>query len=298
VELVKQPLRWLPADDWMQDSFTWFKTRKRFDAYQPVYGEPVSAKEGSLPASGFVRVKKLSREEMAFETDAVGYPHLIKIAYHPRWRLESRGSLHIAAPGFMLVVPEEKEIVLVYGHTPIGKLGMAASSAAFLLLGWIAYRGRRRARPAAPAEAPVGTWRASLIGWLVLVAAGGYFAVRAPERVYASAWDSMRANRYQEASADFAQAYTLRRPPAKREEALFWQAKATELAGKHRDALALYKELVAGYHGYWVPESLHQIVVLERGFGLAANADPYIVRLREDHPGNRWTQKLNESEPR
>ncbi|TRZ55907.1 MAG: hypothetical protein D4S02_16845 [Rhodocyclaceae bacterium] len=298
VELVKQPLRWLPIEDWMQDSFTWFKTRKRFDAYQPVYGDPVTAKEGRLPAAGPVRVKGLSRNEMAFETEAVGYPHLIKIAYHPRWRLESRGSLRIAAPGFMLVVPEEKEIVLVYGHTLIGNLGMAASSAAVLLLAWIASRGRRRAVPASMLQAPVGTWRASLIGWLVLVAAGGYFAVRAPERVYGSAWESMRANRYQQASVDFAQAYALRRPPAKREEALFWQAKATELTGKPLDALALYKELVARFHGYWVPESMHQIIVLERSHGLAANAGPFIDRLREEYPNNRWTLKLNESEQR
>jgi len=298
VQLASQPLRWLPIEDWMQDSFTWFKTRNRFDAYQPVYGNPVPSRQGKLPADGTIRVLNLSRDQMAFETEAIGYPHLIKIAYHPRWQLLSRGSLRIAAPGFMLVVPEEKEILLVYGHTLIGKLGMAGSSAAVLLLGWIGYRSRRRAVPATLAEVPPGTWRASLLGWLVLVAAGSYYAARSPERIYNSAWESMRANRYQQASVDFAEAYALRRPPAKREEALFWEAKATELAGKPENALALYKELVARYHGYWVPESLHRVIILERSHGHAANAEPYMLRLRQDYPSSLWTQKLNESEPK
>jgi len=302
LQVVTQPLHWLPITDWMEDSYTWFRTRSRFDAYQPVYGEAVPVREGALPVDAGVRVKHLSRNEMVFETDAVAYPHLLKIAYHPRWQLVSRGSLRIAAPGFMLVIPEEKEIRLVYGHTLIGKLGMAASTAALLLLGWIAYRVRRthhhHRAPAAGAAEPASTWRASLAGWLLLVAAGSYFAARSPERIYGNAWESMRDHQYQQAGVDFAHAYTLRRSPAKREEALFWAAKANELAGRPPDALALYKELVAHYHGYWVPESMHQIIILERSHGLAASAEQTLKRLREDYPGNRWTQKLNESEPK
>jgi len=298
-QVVRQPLRWLPLADWMQDAFTWFRTRTRFDAYQPAYGAPVPTKEDALPAGAGVRVRQLSRHEMSFETDAVGHPHLIKIAYHPRWQLASRGTLRIAAPGFMLVVPEEQEIRLVYGHTLIGKLGMAATAAAaVLLLAWIAYRARRRPASAQAAVAPAGNLLAYLLGCLALIAAGAYFAVHSPERVYGRAWEAMRANRFQEAGDGFALTYSLRRPPAKREEALFWWAKASELAGKRSEAIARYKELVAQYHGYWVPESLHQIIILERRFGLAADAEPFVIRLREDYPGNRWTLKLNESEPR
>ena len=298
VQVVKQPLRWLPLADWMQDAFTWFKTRSRFDAYQPVYGDSVPVGEGAPPANTGVGIKQLSRNEMVFATEAIGRPHLIKIAYHPRWQLASRGSLRIAAPGFMLVVPEEKEIRLVYGHTLIGKLGMAASSLAILLLGWIAIRAWRSPAPEA-ATAPAGaSWRLWLLGCLLLIAAGGYFALRSPERIYGRAWEAMRANRYEDASADFAQAYAWRRPPAKREEALFWWAKASELAGHPEEAKTRYQELVAHYHGYWVPESLYQIIVLEQRNGLAANAEPFIIRLREEYPGNRWTLKLQQSETR
>lgn len=297
IELVRRPLRWQPQADWMQDAFTWFKTRSRFDAYQPAYGAPVQISRGEPPATAGVRVKQLSRHEMVFETDAVGFPHVIKMAYHPRWQLASRGELRIAAPGFMLVVPQEKEIRLVYGLTLAGRLGMAASIGAALFLVWCAYRAWRRV-PAQAYAVPATHWHPwpVMLGWAVLVAAGAYFAAHSPERVYNRAWDAMRGNRYQEASADFAQAYALRRPVAKREEALFWWAKSSELAGRPADAKAHYRELVTGYHGYWVPESLHQLVLLLRRDGQAEEAKLYLARLLAEYPGNRWTQQLMTSE--
>ncbi len=297
--VLQKPLRWLPLADWMQDAFTWFKTRSRFDAYQPIYGEAV-ATVAARPGAGVV-VNKLSRQEMVFTTEAVGSPHLLKVAYHPRWQLASRGSLRLAAPGFMMVVPEESEIRLVYGHTLIGRLGMAASAAALLLLVWIGYR-RWRGTPAPVAmevcDRATGKERAWWLAaaWLVLIAAGGYFAAGSPERVYGRAWEAMRANRYQEASDHFAQAYARRRPPAKREEALFWWAKSSELAGQYQQAIAHYQELVAHYHGYWLPESLYQLVHLQRRYGQAASAAPLIARLREEYPADRWTLKLEQEQ--
>lgn len=298
VQVLGQPVNWRPKDDWMQDAFAWFKTRSRFDAYQPVYGAPVTIKEGPPPSGTAVAVKALTRQEMVFETEAVGYPHLIKIAYHPRWELASRGSLRIAAPGFMLVVPEEKEIRLVYGHTLVGKIGMAATSGVALLLCWIAYRRLRRTKAHAEAVAPHERWRAwpVLLTWSMLIGIGTYVAIRSPERVYSRGWEAMRAGRHLDASADFAQAYAMRRPLAKREEALFWWAKSSELAGKFDEAVERYKLLADGYHGYWVPESIHQLVILKRRNGHAADVEPYIARMREEYPGNRWTLQLTQNE--
>ena len=126
IELVRQPMRVRPLNDWMQDAFAWFRTRSRFDAYLPVYGDLALDKLIAPSAANAARAVSLSRHEMVFETDAVGSPHLIKIAYHPRWQLQSKGQLALAGPGYMLVVPQEREIRLVYGHT----LEQAAATAA------------------------------------------------------------------------------------------------------------------------------------------------------------------------
>jgi Tfp pilus assembly protein PilF len=86
----------------------------------------------------------------------------------------------------------------------------------------------------------------------------------------------------------------MRKPPAKKEEALFWMSKASELAGRREEAKAGYRELIDHYHGFWVPEALYTYILLEREDGKRALTQPYAQRLREEYPNNRWTQKLDE----
>ena len=295
IEIVRRPVRPRPLDDWMQDSFAWFRTRSRFDAYLPVYGDLALPKLiASNPASG-ARAVSLSRHELVFETGAIGSPHLIKLAYHPRWRLRSKGQLALAGPGYMLVVPEEKEIRLVYGHTLVGKLGIATTLLSALYALFTLFSGRRAPRARTADERTVKRWIPALIGWAALLAAGFYFAARSPERLYNFAWQYMRANRYVEASEGFRRAYELRRPPAKKEEALFWLAKASELAGRRTQAKARYRELADHFYGYWLPESLYTYVLLEKQDGRADLAAPFALRLRQEYPGNKWTLKLDEA---
>lgn len=295
IELVRQPIRVLPLRGWMQDSFAWFRTRSRFDAYLPVYGNLALDKLVVPRPGSAVRMISLSRHEMVFETDAVGSPHLIKIAYHPRWQLRSKGQLALAGPGYMLVVPQEREIRLVYGHTLVGKFGIAATALSVLYVLFALWRRRREALIGATKEHSLKPWIFALITWLALIAAGFYVGLRSPERLYNLAWEDMRANRYVEASERFARAYALRRPPAKKEEALFWLAKASELAGRRAQAKARYLELAEHYHGYWVPESLYTYVMLEREDGRPDLAEPLATRLRQEYPGNKWTLKLDEA---
>lgn len=292
-EIVTRPVHILPLKNWMEDAFTWFRTRSCFDAYLPVYGTnpaTFATADAALPTAE-VTVKHLSRDEMVFDTQSIGRPHLIKIAYHPRWHLASKGSLQIAGPGYMLVMPEEHEIRLVYGHTLIGKLGMAATTAAVFYLTFMAFRGRHAAQP----EIPAGSrrWLPLLTGWAILIIAGSYFAMHSPERAYNNAWELFRADRFEAASVQFLRAYQSRKPTAKKEEALFWLAKAYIMDGHREEAKAHYIELCAHYQGYWLPESLSILALLEREDGHNTESEAYIRRLREEYPANKWTLQFD-----
>ena len=295
--VVNVPIQMRPTQDWMQDAFAWFRTRSRFDAYLPVYGHtavPITAPDNNAPTP--VIEKSLARDELVFETGAIGRPHLIKMAYHPRWQLASQGSLHIAGPGYMLVVPQEKEIRLVYGHTLVGKIGIASTLIAGLLVLFLLFR-RSPARASDTASgAALRDWLPLTAGWLFLAAACAYYAVYSPERIYKLAWEAMSANDYVKASDRFRLALQLRRPPAKREEALFWLAKSSEHAGNRAEAKARYRELFEHYHGYWVPESLYTYIDLETQDGRRVEANALAKRLREEYPNNPWTLKLGQPE--
>ncbi len=295
-QVVTQPIQVRPMDNWMQDAFAWFRTRSRFDGYLPVYADQLQLTAAAGSPSP-VQEKALSRHALHFETDAVGQPHLIKIAYHPRWHLASKGSLHVAGPGFMLVVPEEKEIHLVYGHTLVGKLGMAATIGAALLMLLLVWRARLQPTSGPQLAAARFGWRRwmpILAGWLLLAVAGVYFGLRAPERIYQQAWQAMNVSQYVQASEKFLLAYQLRKPPAKKEEALFWLAKSSELAGQRTEAKLRYRELIDQYHGFWLPETLYTYIRLEREDGNLQVTEAFAQRLREEYPNNPWTLKLDQ----
>ncbi|MCF8169397.1 MAG: tetratricopeptide repeat protein [Rhodoferax sp.] len=299
VQVLDRPLQWQPSADWMQHSFTWFKSRKHLDAVQPVYGETVQLTDKVRMGAHSVQNKHLSRNEIGFDTDAIGRPHLIKMSFHPRWRLETQGALRIAAPGYMLVIPEETQVKLVYGHTPIGYLGIVASVLSALGVVWLVRLGYRSATAVVYADMPSTGWwplRKVALAWMALLALCGTVAWQSPERVYDRAWAALRAQQIDDAIQDFESAYAGRKVPAKREEALFWWAKSLEQAGQAEQARARYVQLVEQYSGYWVPESLHQLVVLERQGGNAVGAELFATRLRTEYPNSRWTLRVEKSE--
>lgn len=301
-EVVTHQLSIQPRQDWMQDAFAWFRTRSRFEAYLPVYVDerekPFAPAVATGPAAP-VREVSLSRHELVFESEAIGRPHLIKVAYHPRWHLASRGNLQIAGPGFMLVLPEEKEIRLVYGHTLVGKIGMASTVAALLLVLFLLWR---RAPAVSAAGSPVSLrggwnyWWPIAACWLGLAAAGSHYGIHSPERVYKAAWEAFNANDFERAGEQFLRAHQLRRPPAKKEESLFWLAKCYENTGRREEAKARYREVFERYHGYWLPESLYTYIQLARQDGQAAEVAPLVKRLRDEYPNNPWTLRLDQAQ--
>lgn len=297
-EVVTMPVINRPRQDWMNDSFSWFRTRSRFMAALPVYG----AKEEIHPAAAATAVKeiRLQRDYLHFETEAVGRPHLIRMSWHPRWQLESAGALYLAGPGFMLVVPQERDIILRYGHTTIGWAGMVASSLSALLLLVIALH-RRQAAGQYAAQPEAALCRAPLWGrfalyWGAMLFFCLWFIFQSPERIYNRAFDAFRINRFEKAAPLFQRAFEGRRSQAGKEEALFWLAKSYELAGKKEQAMQCYLQLVTSYHGFWIPESLYTYVRLAKETGQEAAAAPYSRRLKDEYPASRWSVKLKELE--
>jgi tetratricopeptide (TPR) repeat protein len=290
-EVVTQPISARPLKGWMDDAYGWFRIRSRFHASLPVYG--AGADLAPAPTAVAVREIQLERHRLHFETDAIGKPHLIKMAWNPRWQLRSAGKLYLAAPGFMLVVPQEKDIILEYGHTPVGFAGMAATGISLLAALFLLAKKSTSGKDAqiVPTTTPWGRFAAY---WAVLLLSCFWFAMNSPERTYNRGTEALHAGRYDQAATLFQRAFAQRRQPAKKEEALFWSAKATESAGHKEDALKQYRELVTTYQGYWVPESLYNCVLFGRDLGKRDVADACAARLKEEFPNSAWRRKLLE----
>jgi hypothetical protein len=155
------PLRYQPAlvigADWKQVAYDWFQKPDWLDVpllfLRP--GEPVppatvpfrGLQEGPVKESFSpeCQVKEaLGNQEVRFETDCPGRPHLIKISYHPKWRVEGADRVYLVSPSFMLVYPTARHVRLVFGNRWPDYVGRAATGLGLVLLavGWIVERRR------------------------------------------------------------------------------------------------------------------------------------------------------------
>jgi hypothetical protein len=78
----------------------------------------------ALPGSqGTVSDIVVEDHRIAFTTDAVGVPHVIKISYFPNWAAKGADGPWRAAPSLMVVVPTQPNVELVFEDTWAESLG-------------------------------------------------------------------------------------------------------------------------------------------------------------------------------
>ena len=324
VDTLDRPIKWYPKKNWFEESFQWFKNRSRFDKELPVFSDngKISFEEPKSPVQ--IDSISITRESISWTTNQIGVPHLVRFAWHPKWHLASKGEMFLAGPGFMLVIPQEQNVRLEYTDTAVGTVAGVATFIGLSLLallivldakGWI---GRRKiaqvlkkqdqekekekehkavdsmAQGEAVLQAWPTNWNAYSLVWpIALVLLGRWFYVHNPERLYTDAWALMRANQNLEAAAQFDLAYEGRKSNAKKEEALFWAAKAYELANKKEISLAHYKELTSNFKGFWLPEALYTQAIIEEQKGELSNAEATRTRLLTEFPSNQWSKRVS-----
>jgi hypothetical protein len=165
------PLRYQPvlvADgDWKRLAYDWFQKPEWLDVPLLFLRTGESAPQAASPFRGLAeapekrsfspecRVKDtLGYEEVRFETECPGRPHLIKISYHPKWRVEGADRIYLVSPAFMLVYPTSRQVRLVFGNRWPDYVGRAATVAGivWLLAQATTFHIRRRYRSLPPLD--------------------------------------------------------------------------------------------------------------------------------------------------
>ena len=96
-----------------------------------------------LPVAG----ESLSFNRLSFRTEHVGVPHLVAVSAFPNWHVV-RGAdrIHLATPGFMVVVPTEPDVELAFAPTAVDWVGRLMLLPGFLLLVLVVWISRSTPR--------------------------------------------------------------------------------------------------------------------------------------------------------
>jgi hypothetical protein len=304
-----------PLEGWRDAAYRWlsrkppnrallvFTDDPRFEVVQSDPWAPPP--EIRLP--GGVEVEAtVGAEEIRIHTSRPGHPLLVKVSYHPRWRADGADGPYLVSPGLMLVVPRQNEVRLRYAarawpdHVGWG-LGAGTLMAG---LAWAGHRRRRRAGPSPPGpgdrDVAVGPrWvRAVPLALVTLLAAARLVPGPSPpgdgEGLYEQASRAYGEERWA-AAAEYARHAVALFPATepRRAELLCVRGEALLRSGHPREALDAFAEVVAR-----APSDPHRAQALFSGaaaqetLGDAGGAELWRRQLREQFPGNPWTERL------
>jgi len=80
-------------------------------------------------------IKEIIRpQEIIFTSPHKDRPHLVRVSYHPNWRVEGADRIYLASPSFMLVYPTQERVRLYFGQSLPNYIGWVCSFIGLLLL--------------------------------------------------------------------------------------------------------------------------------------------------------------------
>jgi len=75
----------------------------------------------------------LGNESVDIETSDIGHPLLVKVSYHPNWRVTGADRVYLVSPSFMLVFPNSRRVHLSFEPSWLNHLGLALSFLGMIL---------------------------------------------------------------------------------------------------------------------------------------------------------------------
>ncbi|MCU0641138.1 MAG: 6-pyruvoyl-tetrahydropterin synthase-related protein [Candidatus Margulisbacteria bacterium] len=137
VPLDYQPV-YFATTDWKRTFYDWFRDPDLLAV--PLIYDPQAAVNDlavlprqPLPHARPVIREKIGAEEISFDTNLIGHPHLIKLSYHPNWQVEGAKRIHLVSPSFMLVYPDRNHVRLYFGKTAFNYIGEGLTLAGLLI---------------------------------------------------------------------------------------------------------------------------------------------------------------------
>ncbi|MGI9585446.1 MAG: hypothetical protein ACR2N7_07620, partial [Acidimicrobiia bacterium] len=154
-----EPVVWAGEEAFVDAALEWYDDIDNLDAWLvedgPAEWRRVTNVYQRLDAkrpyatSGTAKVTQFEDHDVAFTTDAVGVPHLVKVSYFPNWTADGADGVYRVAPSLMLVVPTQEDVTLQFSRTWVEIVGGALTVVAVIGLstfGVITLVRRRKAK--------------------------------------------------------------------------------------------------------------------------------------------------------
>src|SRR3989338_863649 len=121
--------------NWKRVSYEWFKTLNPVHLVFKPY-DPIPLKTQRIEKTCNV-TEQIGNDVIKFQTDCIGEPHIISISYHPNWRVEGADKVYLVSPAFMLVYPQQSDVVMRFEPGIVDKFASILSVIGILATGYL-----------------------------------------------------------------------------------------------------------------------------------------------------------------
>lgn len=303
--LKNQPVLYT-GPSWKQASYNWFRHVDQLDIPLLFEADGGASELASLarttsfselprrPYPEKVAVKtEMKPSEILIHTSKVGHPLLIKVSYHPKWKVEGADRIYLASPSFMLVFPTQQDVRLRFSHNWADITGWVASLVALLAL----FFGAKMARWDPPMAR---AWIPSRHFWtgitvLALVGAGwiGWNAWNRPQKLEARAMKAYDRKEFEKAAQQFEYLYRRYPQTGVAYRSLFFSAMCRGQLGQTEAVKYFWDQLVRDFpDGFYTAEGYFRKWNEFSTAGKQAQAEVMARELLERFPDNYWAKLL------
>lgn len=132
------PLEYEPVlyetNNWKVLSYRWFRNMDALDvplvmvkkAEQKDSARFKTTMKGDFLYSSLPRIPtnaacsataEIREEEIDIKTDCINKPLLVRVSYHPKWKVQGADRVYLASPSFMLIYPQQKNVTMRFSAT-------------------------------------------------------------------------------------------------------------------------------------------------------------------------------------
>ncbi|MDD4179896.1 MAG: 6-pyruvoyl-tetrahydropterin synthase-related protein, partial [Candidatus Margulisbacteria bacterium] len=310
VPLKNKPVLFL-AKDWRDIAYQWFARpelkdvflvfKPRADEYdRKIFNQTVSSldqvKPQAYPPKNISINSVIHNEAIEIETSQIGRPLLIKVSYHPNWKVSGADQVYMVSPSFMMVIPKEHKVRLSFEPGFPSRAGLLLS-----LLGLVA----AFSSPLWLKKIKLGPQRESGLDWkylaggaliIILLVSAAEVALPSADTVLKKAREQFDRGEMAGARSSFARVIKMAKPSSgPRCEAKLFYATTFVRENNFKEGAAQLAAFLKEYPtSFWSPQAYFDLAYCEVNLGNKAQAGQIYKKIINDFPTTSWAKYSQE----
>ncbi|MFZ3048966.1 MAG: 6-pyruvoyl-tetrahydropterin synthase-related protein [Desulfatirhabdiaceae bacterium] len=319
-----EPVRFRPVvmktDNWKAVSYRWFRMgdlsvplifKDHIDeidrpwfidsSHSDILNLPHEPLQGVAPIKETVR-----EEEIIVEGATIGQPLLVKMSYHPNWKVEGADRIYLASPAFMLVIPNSATVRLRYSGSWPENAGLILSLLIVILSILFHIQPFHCLRIGVERIYDSFGVRLSLVALTVILVFTGYHLMTgfsdSPQVLFQKGLDDYRQKDYNAARNRFWAIMSRYPQTLSSDQAGFHYGLCFYLEKDWQNTIHAMNMLITDYpDSPKVSEALYHIGICHRHMGQRNAAETIFQKIVRDFPRDIWAQysqdRLREMSP-